>query len=236
MPNLSSPIATPAGMPVVNRGSVSRTAGFKCLTRAEFDQAMIDERADPLWVDGERLAIASESDSRAVRIWRTGLNHARTVEVESLQFVLDADDDKVLFAAGQPAGGTGAVGDVSVDLVGRMVYKKTGASTWVARYKLNVVVPVATTLTGAATLPLSAMNCMTPVNTASAVALTLPPASEAFALQPFGVIMVFVLGNGVPTFTAAGSDTIGTNANAAAGVKNSIMAMMVKSATEWVAQ
>lgn len=151
-----------------------------------------------LWKNNQEFNVATEFPAK--RFWLTSGQHARTVRIEGTQFALDADDDNVLFATGIPAGGTGAVGDVSVDLVNRMIYKKTGASAWTAYLKVGFIVPWATALTGATPLTLADMNRTVPFNSASTAALTLPLAADAWALQPGGFIEVFIQGVGIPTF------------------------------------
>lgn len=141
MPTISSPLASPAGMPLVNRSAVARAPGFKHLTRAEFDQAVLDERAAiiagaGLYQSGERLYILGEEGYRTWLIGSGGdataiaaASHARTVVISAAKsVVLTADVNVMLPTAGIPAVGVGVSGDQAIDRATGIIYAKT--SVW----------------------------------------------------------------------------------------------------------
>ncbi len=150
MPTLSSSIATPAGMPVVNRASIARAAGFKQLTRAEFDQAVIDERAAitagaGLYQNGERLYIMGE---KGYRTWlaatggsaaaNAAASHARTVVLGGGQsVVLGADANTLTTTTGTPSGSGTTSGDKAYDPATGRLYSWT--TVWDAGAALAVL-------------------------------------------------------------------------------------------------
>lgn len=190
--------------------------------------------SSPIWKNNQEISLTPEFPAR--RIWSPSLQHARTVRIEATQFVLDADDDNVLFAVDQPAGATGAIGDVSVDSLNRMIYKKTGATTWVPYLKVGTKVPWRTDVTASSTLTLADMNRVTPVNAAAATVHTLPLAADAWALQPGGFIELFIKGAGVPTFAVQSGQTAARDGGGAGGAQYRSIAARVISATEWAVQ
>lgn len=186
MPNLSSPLVTSAGMPVVNRSSIARAAGFKHLTRAEFDQAVTDERAAigsgaGLYQAGERIYILGEE---GYRTWFVGADaassHARTVVlVSGKSAVLAADANASLGTTGAPANGTGANGDIATDWATGQVYIKTSGA-WAASF--SVLTPVVAN-------PVSA--------SVTGVKLVIDPASN-YVAQP-GEVIIRTIADGVPS-------------------------------------
>jgi hypothetical protein len=92
---------------------------------------------------------------------------------------------------------------------------------------------VATAVTSTSTLLASTLGQIVPVNSASAVILTLPSASTAFSANPFGLIVLIQLGVGVPTFAAGGSDTLRSTSGVPPCVQYGMIAAQVISSTEW---
>ena len=134
---ISSPISTPQTMPVVARGSLARAPGFKYLTRAEFDAAVISERknitlASANYAKGERLYIQGEEGYRS---WFIGFgdnltaiaatSHARTVVYsERTTRVLALDTSVAHSTEGAPEGSVGVDGDEAIDRVTGHIYLK----------------------------------------------------------------------------------------------------------------
>ena len=140
---LTSPLSTPTGMPVTNQAHLGKLAGTRIHfgTFADFTAAITTGTAfyaADLWADGQEMTIASEADAGAVHIWRTSLGHARTVRVGRVDTILLANSNVVLAAAGQPVGGTGNNGDLSVDRAAGVVYLKT-AGAWAAAGNINLI-------------------------------------------------------------------------------------------------
>jgi hypothetical protein len=64
------------------------------------------------------------------RVWRAGLQHARTAMLRNgLNVTLAGDANSLLFEAGAPDAGTGIDGDVSIDWAGNTYYTKA-AGAW----------------------------------------------------------------------------------------------------------
>lgn len=129
MPQLSSPLSTPAGMAGVNPAHVGKMAGVRLHfpTFAAFTAAITSGAtgfASDLWADGQEMTIADEAGTGAVRVWRTSLAHARTVRVGGTTFVLAADTNVVTATSGIPAEGAGNVGDVAIDSAAAELYTK----------------------------------------------------------------------------------------------------------------
>lgn len=134
MPQLSSPLSTPAGMAGVNPAHVGKMAGTRLHfpTFAAFTAAITSGAtgyASDLWSDGQEMTIADEADTGAVRVWRTSLAHARTVRVGGATLVLAGNTNLVIATSGVPASGTGSVGDLAIDAGAGLYYTK-GAGGW----------------------------------------------------------------------------------------------------------
>ncbi|MFN6994415.1 MAG: SGNH/GDSL hydrolase family protein [Aquincola tertiaricarbonis] len=143
MPQLTSPLSTPAGMAGVNPAHVGKMAG----TRLHFPSlaawtAAITSGAtgfaSDLWADGQEMTISDEADTGAVRVWRSSLAHARTIRVGGTSIVLAANTNLTLATSGVPASGTGNTGDVAIDS-GAGVYYTKGAGGWGAASSLYPV-------------------------------------------------------------------------------------------------
>lgn len=128
MPQLSSPISTPAGMPAKNPAHIGKNAGeaMHYATRAAWLQAVASSLDTANWPDGQPMTIADEADSGAVRIWRVSLGHARTVRLGLYLGVMSVNTAAVLTASGIPESGTGTDGDWSFDPVTSVIYAKSG--------------------------------------------------------------------------------------------------------------
>jgi hypothetical protein len=92
---------------------------------------------------------------------------------------------------------------------------------------------VAATVTATGILQASTLGQIIPVNSATNVTLTLPPAAAAFAANPFGLIVLSQLGVGVPSFQAGGSDSLRATSGIPACVQYGMAAAQVISSTEW---
>ena len=92
---------------------------------------------------------------------------------------------------------------------------------------------VDTTVTATGTLPITALGRITPVNAAGSTTQTLPSAATAWALKPYGVVVLVQRGAGVPSFAAGGGDTLRATSGIGACVQYGMIAAQVQSATEW---
>ncbi len=92
---------------------------------------------------------------------------------------------------------------------------------------------VDTTVTASGTLPITALGRITPVNAAGATTQTLPSAATAWALKPYGVVVLVQRGAGVPSFAAGGGDTLRATSGIGACVQYGMIGAQVQSATEW---
>ena len=128
MPQLSSPLSTPAGMPLVNAAHIAKAAGLYMhfATVADLHAAVAAEGSS--WPDGQRAVASQEADSGAVRVYRSGPAHARTVQLGPYRAVLGAESNIVRASAGAPASGVGSNGDLSVDTVTGIVYAKASGA------------------------------------------------------------------------------------------------------------
>lgn len=131
MPQVTSPLSAPAGMPLVNAAHISKAAGLfmSYATLAEAHAACAAEGAS--WPDGQRLACAAEAEAGAIRVYRTSLGHVRTALVGARQFVLPGEANLVRTTSGAPATATGENGDVAADPATGKVYTKSGGA-WTA--------------------------------------------------------------------------------------------------------
>jgi hypothetical protein len=92
---------------------------------------------------------------------------------------------------------------------------------------------VDTTVTATGTLPITALGRITPVNATGSTTQTLPSAATAWALKPYGVVVLVQRGAGVPSFAAGGGDTLRATSGIGACVQYGMIAAQVQSATEW---
>lgn len=92
---------------------------------------------------------------------------------------------------------------------------------------------VDTTVTATGTLPITALGRITPVNAAGATTQTLPSAATAWALKPYGLVVLVQRGAGVPSFAAGGGDTLRATSGIGACVQYGMIGAQVQSATEW---
>lgn len=118
-------------MPLVNAAHVGKAAGLYMVfaTVADLVAAVAAEGAS--WPDGQRASVSEEADSGAERIYRTGLGHARTVQVGLKRLVLPGNTNVVRATTGMPASGVGATGDAAVDTASGSVFSKASGS-WAA--------------------------------------------------------------------------------------------------------
>jgi hypothetical protein len=137
--------STAAHIAVLKRSQKNRVpATFKLFdTQAEMESAIAVERANigldaPVWFNGEHIEIATEPVG-IYRRWKlvtnggtSGANaagsHARTVVVGTKVFLLPGDGNAVLQVTGVPSAGTGANGDLAIELDLGYVYSKTGGA------------------------------------------------------------------------------------------------------------
>lgn len=129
MPQLSSNLSTPAGLPAINAAHIGKFGGLHLHfpTRSAW-QAAIADAPSLNWADGQPMTIADEADTSAVRIYRTSLAHARTVQVGVIRLVLPADSNIVRATSGAPASGVGDNGDAAVDSTTGAIYSKSGGA------------------------------------------------------------------------------------------------------------
>lgn len=129
MPQVTSPLSAPAGMPLVNAAHLSKAGGLFMIfgTAADLAAAVAAEGAS--WPDGQRLALSVEADSGAERIYRASLGHARTAKIGPFVRVLPGDANIVRATSGVPAAGIGANGDLAFDPAVGTVYERP-SGTW----------------------------------------------------------------------------------------------------------
>lgn len=192
MPQVTSPLSSPTGMPLVNAAHVAKGGGLFMVfaTAADLAAGVAAEASN--WPDGQPISVAAEAGTGAVRIYRTSLGHARTVQLGSVQLVLAADANIVRPASGIPASGTGADGDRAFDPSNQAMYSKAagawtltailggsvirqvarGESFSLAAADNGTIIPVTGTLT--ATLPtgLGAFSCELRRNSAGTLTLS----------------------------------------------------------------
>lgn len=196
------------------------------------------------WIDNAVIRVTGEFYERRFLKVTSGsasanaaATHARTMIIHGYTYILDGDNNTVLATIGAPATGNGSVGDLAVDLAARLIYKKVNSNTWSILDKLGQRVAVAVELTaGGISLPLSAMQVVTPVNLIATAAFTLPLASLAWAFQPFGFIELFIRGIGLPTFNVQGGQTPLRDGGSTPGAQYKSVAARVISSTEWAWQ
>lgn len=99
-------------------------------------------------------------------------------------------------------------------------------------YPLGAV-RVIDTVTGTGILPANSLGALVPYNSSSNGTLTLPDAATAWATEPYGLVVVSQKGTGIPSFAAAGSDTLRATSGVGACVQYGMCAAQIISATEW---
>ena len=98
----------------------------------------------------------------------------------------------------------------------------------------NSITLVGTTVVATGVLPLAALGAVTPYNSASPGTLSLPDAATAWALSPYGIVVISQKAAGVASFAASGSDSLRVTAGLAnASVQYGMIAAQIISATEW---
>lgn len=127
MPQLSSPLSTPAGMPLVNSAHLAKAGGLFMVfaTVADLTAAVAAEGSN--WPDGQPCKVSTESGTGATRIYLSGLGHARTVDVGGRRFVLASDANTVLPTTGAPSGSGATSGDRRLDIATGLLYTWTTA-------------------------------------------------------------------------------------------------------------
>lgn len=116
-------------IPIVDLAQIGKLGGAAkhFPTIAALNTAVTKELANAagvgaLWSMGEPITTGSDAPG-VIRYWNN--THARTVVIGgSVLAVLAASANVVLAAVGTPAGGTGADGDLAVDIAGASVYTK----------------------------------------------------------------------------------------------------------------
>lgn len=128
MPIVSSPLATNfANTPIVRADQIGKMAGLVMIfpTVAALAAAVTAERSANLWGDGQIVGVLPEVKEGVWRTWKLVGQHARTVLLSpGVSAEVPADTNAVTFAAGAPAVGDGADGDLSVDWAGNAMYLK----------------------------------------------------------------------------------------------------------------
>jgi hypothetical protein len=184
MPNLSSSLGTNNdAIPAVNATQIGKFAGLHMVfpTLSALNLAVVTERGNitgstSIWAAGQSMAVAAEPTA-VERSWFVGgsaaASHARTVLLPSgVSVVLAADTNTVLATTGVPAGGTGADGDIAIDVAANLYYLKAagawGASLAMSASDAPITITANTTLThnGHA-------NKVVNVNSGTAVTVTL---------------------------------------------------------------
>ena len=184
MPNLSSSLGTNNdAIPAVNATQIGKFAGLHKVfpTLVALNLAVVAERGNitattNMWVTGESMSVAAEPTA-VERSWFVGgsaaASHARTVLLPSgLSVILAADTNTVLVTTGVPAGGTGADGDIAIDVASNLYYLKASGA-WGPSLPMTPT-DAAVTITASATVSHNAhANKVNNVNSASAVVMTL---------------------------------------------------------------
>jgi len=178
MPQITSPISTPSGMPAKNPAHIGKNAGegMHYSTRAAWLQAVTASADTVHWPDGQPMTVSDEADSGAVRVWRVSLGHARTARVGLYQGVLAANSNIVYGGVGVPDSGFGASGDWSVDPTTHAIYVKD-SSTWV----------------------LTASADGSPIRQASRSGSSTATSNDKNTAIPFTAVGIYTLPAGLPT-------------------------------------
>lgn len=147
MPNVASPLGTTQRyIPAVPSTQIGRYAGLAMHfpTLAALNTAIADEvlnigEASAIWTDNQPFSVATEAATLTYRLWKTSLQHARTVVISSDRtVVLASNTNTVLATTGIPSGGTGADGDIAIDRAANLYYTKA-AGTWSSSGTINVM-------------------------------------------------------------------------------------------------
>lgn len=130
MPQLSSPVSTPSGMPAKNAAHIGKNAGeaMHYATRAAWLQAVGSSADTANWPDGQPMTMSEEADTGAVRIWRVGLGHARTIRLGLYVGVQAADANTITTTSGVPNAAVGVDGNWAVDMATSTIYAKVGGA------------------------------------------------------------------------------------------------------------
>lgn len=138
MPNVSSPLGTAnSAVPLFRSDAIRQAAGLAqvypdlaSLQAAVASEAANVAGASGIWPDGQPLGIAGEVAMGVWRSWRTSVSNARRAILPSgVAVVLAGDANVVTATTGAPAAGSGASGDVALDLAAGAYYTR-GASDW----------------------------------------------------------------------------------------------------------
>jgi len=184
MPNVSSSLGTSQDyIPAINPSQIGKMAGVHMVfsTLVALNLAVVAERGNitatsPIYAAGQLFSIAAEP-AGVRRAWFIGgsaaASHARTVVLPSgFSIILAADANTVLSTTGVPAGGTGADGDIAIDVAANLYYLKA-AGAWGASLPMTAS-DAAVTITGNTTVTHNGhANKIVNVNSASAVTVTL---------------------------------------------------------------
>ncbi len=126
------------GTALINPSVLNQIAGLpKDLTRSAFDAAVTQERAritnngTGVWNNGEKISILGELGTR---IWFVGgsaaASHARNVSFQGRTYTLAGDANVFGATNGAPSSGTGANGDIMVDVNAGLCYGPKANGTW----------------------------------------------------------------------------------------------------------
>lgn len=139
MPQLSSPLSTPAGMPLLNAAHLGKASGLPVHypTIAALNAAIAAELANPIgWLDRQPITVATEPVG-VHRVWSSSAQHARTLMFGGMPITLASDSAAVLSTSGMPSPSTGADGDAAVDAAAGVLYLRT-AGVWRRGYSRGV--------------------------------------------------------------------------------------------------
>lgn len=143
---IPSPLGTPSrSVPLVASSELGKFAGLPMVfqTVAALVTAANSERQNvidgtPIWPDTQPVGVAAEVAVGVWRMWRTPLQHARTVVTGTgVTALLGAETNSVVVSSGVPSGATGNVGDIVINPSTNSYYTKTAASTWSAPSTLS---------------------------------------------------------------------------------------------------
>jgi hypothetical protein len=231
MPQLSSSLSMPDGLPGANAADLGQWAGLSIqVTQASWTTPttghLAKEVANPLLPDGATIKFTGEPPG-VTRVYDATSHHARKVLFPGgATYTLATDTAAVIATTGVPAGGIGAVNDVAYDQAAGLRYVKTGASTWGAGVSVG---GGASTPTHASSVPsLSAAHVMLDDNTyltGTEVAQLLAIGRPAEVVSPSSISKSFgesvniqLLANGAPTSYAATGLPAGWTLNTSTGV------------------
>ena len=123
MPQLSSPLSAPAGMPLVNPAHLNKLTGlaFQAETLADLNTTIA--ATTPMWYDKQEVRVLAEP-VYCRRIWDAAAGHARNVRIGKLPYLMGTTTNTVLGGRGAPTGG--ANGDLFLCVDTGKVSLKTG--------------------------------------------------------------------------------------------------------------